>query len=36
MIDAGYVKTIADIYFLSTDKLLTLDLFKEKRANNLD
>ena len=33
--DRGLVRTVADLYTLSMDQLLTLDKFKEKSAQNL-
>ena len=33
--DRGLVRTVADLYILSMDQLLTLDKFKEKSAQNL-
>ncbi len=35
LFDAGYVKTIADLYDLSREQILKLDGFKEKSAQNL-
>lgn len=35
MIDSGIIKDIADIFLLTREDLLTLDLFKEKRAENI-
>jgi DNA ligase (NAD+) len=35
LLDQGFVKDLADIYFLKKEDLLTLELFKEKKADNL-
>lgn len=35
LIDRGLVHTVADLYHLTKDQLLTLDKFKEKSADNL-
>jgi len=35
LLDKGLVHDLADIYFLTKEKLLGLDLFAEKRADNL-
>lgn len=35
LIDKGLVKDLADIYFLTKEALLKLDLFKDKKADNL-
>lgn len=35
LFNAGFVKNIADIYSLTSEKILTLDGFKNKSANNL-
>lgn len=35
LLEKGFVKDLADIYFLKIDKLLTLDLFAEKKATKL-
>jgi DNA ligase (NAD+) len=35
LLDKGFVKDLADIYFLRKEQLLQLDLFKEKKADNL-
>lgn len=35
LIDKGFVHTVADIYDLTMEQLLTLDKFKEKSAGNL-
>jgi DNA ligase (NAD+) len=35
LVEAGLAKDGADLFTLTEDDLLTLDLFKEKRANNL-
>ena len=35
LVNRGVVKSIADIYNLTKEKLLTLPLFKEKKANNV-
>ena len=35
LIDKGFVHTVADIYDLTMEQLLTLDKFKEKSATNL-
>jgi len=35
LLEKGFVKDLADIYFLTEEKLLGLDLFKAKKAKNL-
>lgn len=35
LIDKGYIKSVADIYHLTKEQLFTLDLFKDKKADNL-
>ncbi|MFT3951365.1 MAG: NAD-dependent DNA ligase LigA [Oscillospiraceae bacterium] len=35
LLNAGLIKSVADLYELTPDKLLTLDNFKEKSAGNL-
>ncbi|MCK5579801.1 MAG: NAD-dependent DNA ligase LigA [Candidatus Omnitrophica bacterium] len=35
LLDKGYAKDLADIYFLTEEHLLNLELFKEKKAKNL-
>jgi len=35
LLDKGFVKDLADIYFLEEGQLLALELFKEKKAKNL-
>jgi DNA ligase (NAD+) len=35
LLEKGLVQDLADIYYLRKEDLLTLDLFKEKKANNL-
>ncbi len=35
LLERGKLKTVADIYRLTKEELLTLPLFKEKKANNL-
>ncbi len=35
LLDKGWIKDFADIYFLKKEQLLELELFKEKKADNL-
>jgi NAD-dependent DNA ligase len=35
LVQKKFVKSFADVYSLSKDDLLTLELFKEKKAGNL-
>ena len=35
LLEKGFVRGLADIYYLKREELLTLDLFKEKKADNL-
>ncbi len=35
LVDKGYVGSVADLYTLTKEQLLTLDKFKEKSADNL-
>ncbi|VAX36319.1 DNA ligase (NAD(+)) [hydrothermal vent metagenome] len=35
LLEKGFVQDVADIYFLTTEQLTALELFKEKKVNNL-
>jgi DNA ligase (NAD+) len=35
LVEAGYIKSVADFYTLTRDQLLALEGVKEKSANNM-